>query len=120
MEVRGTRFVLEDGNGKDRIVIEMDRGQPCVKMMGDNGYPQLVLSIDEGKRPRVSLASPTGNPVIHLEVADGPHSVGTALLLLLGDYPNEGRKEVRVTNGGAASQPEVSLESNGAVIAHMP
>jgi hypothetical protein len=35
--------------------MELDRGQPSVKLFGDNGQTQIVLSVDEGERPRFSL-----------------------------------------------------------------
>ena len=100
--------------------MELDHGQPRVKMFGSNGQPQIVLSVDEGKQPRISLGSPSGNPVIHIKVSESPHPVGSALITLLGDYPGKGRKEIRLTNCGTDSQPGVTLEVHGAVIAKLP
>lgn len=120
MEIRATRIVLEDASGKERIVMELDRGQPNITLFGATGDPQIVLTIDEGKVPRISLASPSGNPVIHLKVIDGPGSVGSALLHMLGDYTGEGRKEILVANGDSVSQPSIKLNFNGTTIAHLP
>ena len=120
MEVRASRFVLEDSSGKEWIVMELDQGQPRVKMFGSNGQPQIVLSINEGMWPKISLVSPCGNPVIHLEVNESPHPVGSAVVRLIGDYPGECRKEIRLTNCGTDSQPGVTLEVHGAVIAKLP
>ena len=120
MEVRGSRFVLEDSSGKEWIVMELDRGEPSVKLFGSNGQLQIVLSVDEGKRPRISLASPCGNPVIELVITESPHPVGSAVVTLFGDYPGEGRKEIRLTNCGTDSQPGVTLEVHGAVLGKLP
>lgn len=121
VEVRGSRFVLEDSSKKEWIVMELEKGAPVVKLFGSTGQqPQVVLSVDEGKRARIALASPYGNPVILLTVLECPQPTGSALVNLLGDYAGDVRKEIRITNCGTNLQPEVTLEVDGVVVAKLP
>ncbi len=100
-EYRGTKFVLVDGQGKERAQLCMDGDQPLLRMTAPNGSPQVVLGIVAGHEnsAELSLATPDGSTVARLG-AVGPSQKAFVQLM-------QTNKRVMLQTGGSGEQPSV-------------
>lgn len=118
-EIRAGRIVLEDESGKDRIVMEMIRGQPSIKMIGLDSNPQVFLEIAavQANSAELRLCSPDGKTIGMFTVNGEPSKEGTATLL----FGGRGKKRIVASTNLPTLPPSLTLtDETGKVIAQLP
>jgi hypothetical protein len=66
-EVRATRLVLVDDNGRERAVLQMVDGEPVFRLNDERGKERVTLRLKNGD-PYVDLTDKNGIPGVYLYV----------------------------------------------------
>lgn len=117
-EIRASKIVLVDSSGNDRIVMQMDNGQPSISLLGLAGKVQVRLAIIavHDNSAELTLASPDGKTVGRFSVNGDPTNEGTATLLFGG-----GHKRIVASTNLPGMVPSLDLtDEAGHIVAHLP
>ena len=98
-EIQSTRFVLVDSHGCTRATLELDQGEPVLRMVGSSGTTQVQLGITEvhGDSASLYLQNPTKDTFASLSANP---KVGVSTLEFGG-----GQKRVSISTNLPGSNP---------------
>jgi hypothetical protein len=117
-EIRANRIVLVDNSGNDRIVMQVNNGQPSISLLGLNGSVQARLAIvaAHDNSAELILASPDGKTIGRFDVIGDPTKEGAATLMFGGGY-----KRVVASTNLPGMLPSLNLtDEAGHSVAHLP
>ena len=102
-QVQASRFVLMDSSGCTRATLELDCGEPVLRMVGSSGTTQVQLGITEAHQDSASLylQNSTRSSFASLAASD---IVGSSTIEFGGNL-----KRVRVATNLPGSDPTVRL-----------
>ena len=121
--LRARRVVIGDSNGRDRLILELESGEPTLKMFNHHGHRQIFLGINEqwDDTAYLSVSSRLENGDVDKQAvlavtSSRPKSPGNSQLVLYDAKPGQKdaarRHLVRLSSGLTNQKPYLEMRES--------